>query len=589
MITDHQLKEIVNFLQLKQIKISIQNEWLKGCCSFYEESDQRENIGNLYNFVYEQWLLADLCDIGESALPSNVKVNKCICLNETYALQVNETLDISESCYSQLQKIRNVSLNTELPDENNSMPVWKSKHVRLLKLTLTDGVQTVYGIEYEPIPALKEPFVPGFKVLVIGPIECRRGVFFLAPRNVRILGGEADSLIVCNATENILARTLNLEENPNPFDGIRPTVTFINESGNGRDGGQTAPVIQVNRVPENNLRNEFVEEEVDDDLLLCNQLMLVENQYNVNLPNTAGITQNSATSQSQDYEQSRNFSSYEVKSSNTTFPNSSLYNLVGDFSRDNRNSTAAENNFNRSRIIGSIDLSKCQDNSKTAETIPNNMNSIHNKWPSPTFSGNSKMERTPVIGVACPMVFRKRNAESPPLPTETAGKVRQKIDESRIASTDKQRAVAPSCRTSTVSSGSVLTSSHLTKLTVNELRNPANRVSGLNHCIISSVSVEKLISKPRIRHNTWHVSVEIVDQTGKLEVTFNDKFLEDHIFGISALEVSSQKERMTLNLNVKERIDQILRTGVQKLLSLTGDFHVEIRSDLATPTIVGVI
>lgn len=42
--------------------------------------------------------------------------------------------------------------------------------------------------------------------------------------------------------------------------------------------------VQVNRVPENNLRNEFVEEEVDDDLLLCNQLMLVENQYNVNLP-----------------------------------------------------------------------------------------------------------------------------------------------------------------------------------------------------------------------------------------------------------------------------------------------------------------
>lgn len=75
-------------------------------------------------------------------------------------------MDISESCYSQLQKIRNVSLNTELPDENNTMPTWKSKHVRLLKLTLTDGVQTIYGMEYEPIPALKEPFVPGFKVVI---------------------------------------------------------------------------------------------------------------------------------------------------------------------------------------------------------------------------------------------------------------------------------------------------------------------------------------------------------------------------------------------------------------------------------------
>lgn len=44
------------------------------------------------------------------------------------------------------------------------------------------------------------------------------------------------------------------------------------------------------------------------------------------------------------------------------------------------------------------------------------------------------MEKTPVIGVACPMIFRKRIAESPPLRIETAGKVRQKIDESRTAS-----------------------------------------------------------------------------------------------------------------------------------------------------------
>lgn len=98
-----------------------------------------------------------------------------------------------------------------------------------------------------------------------------------------------------------------------------------------------------------------------------------------------------------------------------------------------------------------------------------------------------------------------------------------------LAGTDKQRVVPQSCRTSTISSDSVLTSNNLTKLTVNELRNPANRISGLNHYIISSVSVEKLISKPRIRHNTWHVSVEIVDETGKLEVTFSDKVNNSNI------------------------------------------------------------
>lgn len=78
--------------------------------------------------------------------------------------QVNEILDISESCYSQLQKIRNESMNAELLDEKSILPTWQPKRSRLFKLTLTDGLHTIYGMEYEYIAALKEPFVPGFKV-----------------------------------------------------------------------------------------------------------------------------------------------------------------------------------------------------------------------------------------------------------------------------------------------------------------------------------------------------------------------------------------------------------------------------------------
>ncbi|KAI5743555.1 hypothetical protein M8J77_019559 [Diaphorina citri] len=52
-------------------------------------------------------------------------------------------------------------------------------------------------------------------VAITGPLEVRRGVFFLKAKNFLLLGGELDSIIVSNSIENILARKLNLEENPN--------------------------------------------------------------------------------------------------------------------------------------------------------------------------------------------------------------------------------------------------------------------------------------------------------------------------------------------------------------------------------------
>lgn len=48
----------------------------------------QENIGDIDNFVYEQWLLADLRDVGESSLPTDLTTIRYARLNETYALQV---------------------------------------------------------------------------------------------------------------------------------------------------------------------------------------------------------------------------------------------------------------------------------------------------------------------------------------------------------------------------------------------------------------------------------------------------------------------------------------------------------------------
>lgn len=148
--------------------------------------------------------------------------------------QVDCILNVGESCYSQLERIRKVcTKNIDVTETNKPNP-WEPKQRRMLKLTCTDGVQILYGMEYTAIPFLNEPFIPGFKVstryrivariryctiysrmaifafqiIVKGPIECRRGVMLLGPQNIQVLGGESDTLLVKNAIENVLARAL---------------------------------------------------------------------------------------------------------------------------------------------------------------------------------------------------------------------------------------------------------------------------------------------------------------------------------------------------------------------------------------------
>lgn len=59
---------------------------------------------------------------------------------------------------------------------------------RCLKLSMTDGVQRVIGIEYQPITALRNLFPAGFKICVRN-VFVRRGVFLLSCESVEIIGG----------------------------------------------------------------------------------------------------------------------------------------------------------------------------------------------------------------------------------------------------------------------------------------------------------------------------------------------------------------------------------------------------------------
>jgi RecQ mediated genome instability protein len=135
-------------------------------------------------------------------------------------LQITHILNIGVSAYSQYQKIKKGQEdNSEVSAEVKIQSKWEPKGQRMLMLHVTDGFQDVQAMEYVPIPQLNLDIIPGCKILIKGPVECRRGVMLLHPKNVEVMGGEVQELVDVNAPENVLARIIGRQENPTPVYG----------------------------------------------------------------------------------------------------------------------------------------------------------------------------------------------------------------------------------------------------------------------------------------------------------------------------------------------------------------------------------
>lgn len=83
-------------------------------------------------------------------------------------------------------------------------------------MQLTDGHRTVSALEYKPISCLNTRLTTGVKLLISGPMRCVNHILFLEEKNVKIIGGEVNSMSVDNAYENVLRRILHLPINRNP-------------------------------------------------------------------------------------------------------------------------------------------------------------------------------------------------------------------------------------------------------------------------------------------------------------------------------------------------------------------------------------
>ncbi|CAG5923688.1 unnamed protein product [Menidia menidia] len=185
-------------------------EWIKGEAGGMARLAQQQ----INQQVMDQWLLTDLRDLDHPVLPEGLAQAQKTELRGTFCVQVDSQLDVSQPAYGQLQKWRGADCTNEevtAVTQATQRP-WEAKSNRMLLLQVTDGVQSLEAMEYQPIPALSAAIRPGAKLQLHGQMVCRLGVLLLGPSNVKLLGGEVEDLVDRNNQGSVLCRTLGLPE-----------------------------------------------------------------------------------------------------------------------------------------------------------------------------------------------------------------------------------------------------------------------------------------------------------------------------------------------------------------------------------------
>ncbi|CAL8249318.1 unnamed protein product [Merluccius merluccius] len=190
--------------------------WLETCVDWVQEEGGggggRLTQQQVNQQVLDQWLLADLRDLGHPVLPGGLSRAQKTELSGTFCVQVDSLLDISQPAYGQLQTLRGKDCTNEevtAVTQATQRP-WEARPTRMLLLQVTDGVQNLEAMEYQPISALNTSLRPGVKLRLQGQMVCRLGVLLLGPHNVKVLGGEVEDLVDRNKQGRVLCRALGI-------------------------------------------------------------------------------------------------------------------------------------------------------------------------------------------------------------------------------------------------------------------------------------------------------------------------------------------------------------------------------------------
>lgn len=122
--------------------------------------------------------------------------------------------------------------------ERNEFKTLQSKKKRTLKLELTDGHKNVCAMEYTAIPSLNTKLLPGSKLQIIGPLQVVNHILLLETKNLKVLGGDVEDLLIVNAYENVLLKALNKPTTQTP---IKDYKEEIPSTDNGQVRSNIAP------------------------------------------------------------------------------------------------------------------------------------------------------------------------------------------------------------------------------------------------------------------------------------------------------------------------------------------------------------
>uniref|UniRef100_A0A7N0U830 RecQ-mediated genome instability protein 1 n=1 Tax=Kalanchoe fedtschenkoi TaxID=63787 RepID=A0A7N0U830_KALFE len=162
---------------LKGLGLRLRAEWVSSCLRGLESSVSgfgSFGVDKKAEICFGQFLLSDMNYTGSGVLPENVGAMHLVDLDGPFVLQVDEIVNISCPLRQRYQK---------------AAPGSK----RCLKLSMTDGVQHVYGMEYRPIKDIDVLAASGLKV-AIHNVHVRHGLLMLVPEVIEILGGMVEEL-----------------------------------------------------------------------------------------------------------------------------------------------------------------------------------------------------------------------------------------------------------------------------------------------------------------------------------------------------------------------------------------------------------
>ncbi|XP_024970886.1 recQ-mediated genome instability protein 1 isoform X2 [Cynara cardunculus var. scolymus] len=162
---------------LEDLGLRLRSEWLDSCLHGLQTvvpGFPSFDATKKAKLCFEKFLHFDMNNCGAGMLPDNVHQMHLVDLPGPFVLQVDEIVNISQPLRERYKKA-------------------PSGLKRCLKLSMTDGVQQVFGMEYQPIKDLDALAPAGLKV-AISNVHIRHGLLMLVPEVFQVLGGLVEEL-----------------------------------------------------------------------------------------------------------------------------------------------------------------------------------------------------------------------------------------------------------------------------------------------------------------------------------------------------------------------------------------------------------